>query len=156
MRLRTNERRPGWTYLQPACYSTQQDKWDDQIRLNRAHVADRRRWLPLARWIDSVLHSGLERRIIRDTACPLAIADRMESCPNNPRNGGDGHDHGQGWTDRRAEYVAQSDYLVVRYPIDNRDGWTVELLENTPQAHAELRRLRNKFAYNGVSITEES
>lgn len=30
------------------------------------------------------------------------IANRMQQCPNNPRNGGDGDDRGNGqWTDRR-------------------------------------------------------
>ncbi len=30
------------------------------------------------------------------------MADRMKLCPNNPRNGGEGYDRGDGrWTDRR-------------------------------------------------------
>ena len=31
-----------------------------------------------------------------------SIAERMKTCPNNPRNGGDGFDNGKNfWTDRR-------------------------------------------------------
>lgn len=76
---RSTARRPGWTYLQPADSSTQQQKWDDQIALNRTRVL-----------------GVFPRRTARK------IADRMEACPNNPRNGGDGYDQGDGtWVDRR-------------------------------------------------------
>lgn len=102
-RLRiTRNRRPGWTYLVPRRCSTPQDKWDDQIRLNQAYVESRHRWIPLARWVDFLFITNLAGRILDDAACGLDIAFRMEACPNNPRNGGDGFDMGDGtWRDRR-------------------------------------------------------
>lgn len=55
-----------------------QERWDDQIEANRSSS-----WFGRGR----VSHQ---------------IADRMEQCPNNPRNGGDGYDKDDGeWVDRR-------------------------------------------------------
>jgi hypothetical protein len=58
---------------------TPQEQWDAQIALNRRRVV------------------GVFRNRTAEE-----IADRMEVCPNNPRNGGDGFDTGDGtWRDRR-------------------------------------------------------
>lgn len=57
---------------------TDQETWDAEIASARA---------------DSWFGRGRESH---------QMADRMEQCPNNPRNGGDGYDKGDGtWTDRR-------------------------------------------------------
>lgn len=156
--MRLREHRTGWTYYRPTSATTAQEKWDDQIRLNREGVAASRRRIPLLRRLG--LHRWA-RRIHNDTRATLAIAERMEQCPNNPRNGGDGHDHRDAltrsleedlgcvsWTDRRTEYVSQDDHLIVRYPVDDRHEWQVELLDDTPQAHAALRQLRDDFGHN--------
>jgi hypothetical protein len=161
--MKLREHRTGWTYHRPASATTAQEKWDDQIRLNREGVYASRRWIPLLRRL------GLNRwadRIYRDTRATLAIADRMEACPNNPRNGGDGYDHRDAltreleesqrcatWHERRTEYVSQSKHLVIRYPLGNpHAGWRVELLDDTPQAYAALRQLRDDFGQD-YSIT---
>lgn len=135
-----HEHRTGWTYHQPASCSTAQEKWDDQIRLNREGVNARRRWIPLLRRLG--LH-WWARRIHRDTRATLAIADRMEACPNNPRNGGDGYGVHEG-TDRRTGYVYQGKYLIVRYPLGDPSECQVELLDDTREAHAALQQLRDE------------
>lgn len=152
--MRLREHRTGWTYHRSASATTPQEKWDDQIRLNREGVHTSRRWIPLFR------RFGLNRwadRIYRDTRATLAIADRMEACPNNPRNGGDGFNHGFGeWGDRRTEYISQDDHLVVRYPVADRHAWTVELLDDTPAARATLRQLRANFGHdNNITVERQ-
>lgn len=58
--------------------TTDQERWDDQIDQLRA-----------TNWF------GRDREAHE-------VANRMHQCPNNPRNGGDGCNHGDGkWTDRR-------------------------------------------------------
>lgn len=56
---------------------TMQERWDDQIEANL-----------------SASHFGRDRET-------REIGARMRWCPNNPANGGDGFDTGDGWTDRR-------------------------------------------------------
>jgi hypothetical protein len=139
-------RKSGWTYLRPWSGSTQQEKWDDQIALNHDYVESKRRWIPLLRRLG---FHGWADRILTDTACPLAIAERMEVCPNNPRHGGDGFGKAgdRTFVDRRIEYVQQNDHLVVRFPVDSPAEWQVELLDNTLETHTALQQLQDRFGH---------
>lgn len=67
-----------WNLAKRRRWKSMQEKWDEQIELNL-----------------SASHFGRGREA-------RMIGARMMHCPNNPRNGGDGFDTGDGtWRDRR-------------------------------------------------------
>jgi len=66
---------------------SEQDKWDDQIELNRS-----------ATWRSAHM-----------------IANKMEKCANNPRNGG------SGWNDTHSPYSID-DEDDARWAADTREG----------------------------------
>lgn len=78
---------------------TDQEKWDGEIGALRGSASGQRG----AAVIKAVVGAhGSAMRSQHEAHRDDELADRMELCPNNPRNGGGGYDHGDGqWTGRR-------------------------------------------------------
>ncbi len=80
---------------------TAQERWDDQNDMNRAYADSQDRIARVAERFGLKRVAAKARNEIRVREF---MTERQERSPNNPRNGGDGFNRGDGkWTDRRGD-----------------------------------------------------
>lgn len=89
---------------------TPQERWDDQNDLNEDYCVSQAR---IARIAECLGWTRVAEKARQEVLIKRWMIERAARCPNNPANGGDGFDRGDGsWRDRRgSDWMSVEDWL---------------------------------------------